>query len=105
MLLIYFFVGLCIIGRMTEAVDDKEELPKIDDSDIFAAELANAVDAENRPTPKVPENAEKNSFSFFPAFLRFSRLSKMEKGRPPVCFCCRTFVCHHQRCPCSKYIL
>uniref|UniRef100_A0AC34G1U4 Uncharacterized protein n=1 Tax=Panagrolaimus sp. ES5 TaxID=591445 RepID=A0AC34G1U4_9BILA len=74
-------------------------MPEIDESDMVAAALAEKLDRE--------KSDPSSTFSYFPAFLRFNRINKSGNnpgGRIPVCFCCRAFVCHHQRCPCSKFI-
>ena len=101
MLLVYLLSLSTVIPCCFSETD--EMLPPIDESDVFAAELAEKIDQLGTYPTGAPENTE-SGFTFFPAFLKFSRLNKNQNGRPPVCFCCRTFVCHHQRCPCSKFI-
>ncbi|KAE9553413.1 hypothetical protein FO519_003372 [Halicephalobus sp. NKZ332] len=103
MLLILLIAGISLSHGLSNAIVTEEALPTIDESDVFAAELAEKVDQFNSFPNTNPETPE-SGFTFFPAFLRFSRLNKSQNGRPPICFCCRTFVCHHQRCPCSKFI-
>ncbi|CAD5217097.1 unnamed protein product [Bursaphelenchus okinawaensis] len=65
------------------------------DPKILEMELAGVLPQQQ---DEKPEMEEENVFNMVqPAVPTVPRRQ--------VCWCCRAYVCHYQRCPCSKFML
>lgn len=51
-----------------------------------------------------PSLDEQAIAALFDRDVRTSSVFYKSPKRMSICFCCRTFKCHRQPCPCSKYV-
>ncbi|CAD5223248.1 unnamed protein product [Bursaphelenchus xylophilus] len=66
------------------------------DPKVLEMELAGQLPVQEKPEP------DNDTPLMSPVF---EGVEPPPVPRRQVCWCCRAYVCHYQRCPCSKFML